>query len=197
VIELPATVYPRSAKPALLDFGFTVRPASGAPAQRYNRLGSRYVVEFELPVMDWETARIVKARLTRAKQDALRMPMPLAQGLQGNPGAAQVDGTDSAGTTLKLKNLTPGWIAREGYWLNVTDADGVRYLHDVATTVRAGSDGKAVLTLGVPLRTALANSSEVLIAKPVVEGLLISDVNFEIPVGQRVAFPAITIEELR
>jgi hypothetical protein len=197
MIELPATVYPRSAKPMLMDFGFVIRPASGAPAQRYNRLGSRYSVEFSLPVMDWETARIVKARLTRAKADALRMPMPLAQGLQGSPGVPVVDGTDSAGTTLKLKGLTPGWMAREGYWLNVTDADGVRYLHDVATPVRAGSDGKAILTLGVPLRCALANNSEVLIAKPVIEGLLTSDVNFEIPVGKLVQLPSIVIEELR
>lgn len=196
MITLPPGVYPRTVKPILLDYGITVRPSSGAPAQRYNRLGSRYAMEFELPPLDAATARLVKARLIQAKRDALRMPVPLPEGAQGSPGAPLVDGTDSAGTTLKLKGLTPGWMAREGYWLNVTDADGNLYLHDVAAPVRAGSDGKATLTLSLPLRCALANYAAVRIANPVIEGLLTSDVNWTIPVGRIVSVPPFTIEEM-
>ncbi len=196
MITLPTGVYPRSVKPMLLDFGVIVRPSSGAPAQRYDRLGTRYAMEFELPPLSGETARLVTARLRQAKRDGLRMPVPLFDGAQGSPGPALVDGTDSAGTTLKLKNLTSGWMAREGYWLNVTDASGALYLHDVAAPVHAGSDGKATLTLGVPLRCALADGAVVRIANPVIEGLLTSDVSWSDPVGRICALPPFTIEEL-
>ena len=196
MITLPPGVYPRSATVRLLDYSVIVRPASGAPAQRYNRLGSRYAMEFELPAMTPETARLVRARLIQAKRAALRVPVPLPEGAQGSPGAPLVDGTDSAGTTLKLKNLTPGWMAREGYWLNVTDAAGMLYLHDVAAPVRAGADGKAVLTLGVPLRCALADGAVVRIANPVIEGLLTSDVAMTDPVGRIVSGVTFTIEEM-
>ena len=196
MIELPTGVYPRSAKASLLDYGVIVRPSSGAPAQRYDRLGSRYAMEFELPPMVPETARLVRARLVKAKRAGLRMPVPLPEGQQGSPGAPLVDGTDSAGTTLKLKGLTPGYMVREGYWLNVTDAAGALYLHDVAEPVRAGTDGKATVTLGIPLRCALANNAAVLLSRPVIEGLLTSDVSMTDPVGRLVSGVTFTIEEL-
>ena len=196
MIELPTGVYPRSAKASLLDYGVIVRPSSGAPAQRYDRLGSRYAMEFELPPMVPETARLVRARLVKAKRAGLRMPVPLPEGPQGSPGVPLVDGTDSAGTTLKLKGLTPGYMVREGYWLNVTDAAGALYLHDVAEPVRAGTDGKATVTLGIPLRCALANNAVVLLARPVIEGLLTSDVSLTDPVGRLVSGVTFTIEEL-
>jgi hypothetical protein len=196
VITLPATVYPRAVKPMLLDYSVIVRPSSGAPAQRWGRLGTRYAMEFELPRLPGDVARLVTARLRQAKRDALRMPVPLFDGAQGSAGVPVVDGTDSAGTTLKLKGLTPGWMAREGYWLNVTDAAGALYLHSVAAPVRAGSDGKATLTLVEPLRCALANNAAVRIANPVIEGLLTSDVNWADPVGRVIDLPPFTIEEL-
>ena len=196
MITLPTGVYPRGVKASLLDYGVIVRPSSGAPAQRYDRLGSRFAMEFELPPLDGETARLVKARLIQAKRSALRMPVPLLGGPQGAPGAPLVNGTDSAGTTLKLKNLTPGWFAREGYWLNVTDADGALYLHDVAAPVRAGSDGKATLTLGVPLRCVLADGAAVRISNPVIEGLVTSDIGWSDPVGRIISGIVFTLEEL-
>lgn len=196
MITLPATIYPRAVTPKLLDFGVIVRPSSGAPAQRWDRLGTRYAMDFELPPLSGEDARLVTARLRQAKRDALRMPVPLFDGAQGSAGAPLVDGTDSAGTTLKLKGLTPGWMAREGYWLNVTDAAGALYLHSVAAPVGAGTDGKATLALAEPLRCVLADGAVVRIANPVIEGLLTSDISWADPVGRIVQLPAFTIEEL-
>jgi hypothetical protein len=196
MITLPTGVTARSVKASLLDFGFINRPSSGAPAQRYDRLGSRYSMEFELPPLPGDVARVVKARLTKAKRDGLRMPVPLMGGQQGSPGAAVVDGTDSVGTLLKLRGLTPGWFAREGFWLNVTDADGALYLHDIAEPVRAASDGTAELTLGIPLRCVLADGAAVRIANPVIEGLVTSEVGWSDPVGRIVSGIAFTVEEL-
>jgi hypothetical protein len=117
-------------------------------------------------------------------------------GQQGSPGAAVVDGTDSVGTLLKLRGLTPGWFAREGFWLNVTDADGALYLHDIAEPVRAARDGTAELTLGIPLRCVLADGAAVRIANPVIEGLVTSEVGWSDPVGRIVSGIAFTVEEL-
>jgi hypothetical protein len=196
VITLPTGVTARSVKASLLDFGFINRPSSGAPAQRYDRLGSRYAMEFELPPLPGDVARTVKARLTVAKREGLRMPVPLMGGTQGGAGVPLVDGTDSAGTTLKLKGLTPGWFAREGFWLNVTDASGALYLHDIAEPVRVASNGKVTLTLGIPLRCALADDAAVRIANPVIEGLVTSEVGWSDPVGRVISGIAFTVEEM-
>lgn len=196
MITLPTGVTARSVKTSLLDYGFINRPSSGAPAQRYDRLGSRYAMEFELPPLPGDVARVVKARLTKAKSQGLRMPVPLFDGAQGSAGVPLVDGTDSAGTMLKLKGLTPGWMAREGYWLNVTDADGALYLYDIAEPVRAGTDGKATLTLGIPLRCVLADGAVVRIANPVIEGLVTSEVGWIDPVGRVVSGITFTVEEM-
>ena len=196
MITLPTGVTARSVKATLLDYGFINRPSSGAPAQRYDRLGSRYAMEFELPPLPSDVARTVKARLTVAKREGLRMPVPLMGGQQGSPGAPVVDGTDSAGTTLKLRGLTAGWFAREGFWLNVTDAAGALYLHDIAAPVRAGTDGRVTLTLGIPLRCALADGAAVRIANPVIEGLVTSEVSWSDPVGRIISGIAFTVEEL-
>lgn len=195
MIELPANPAPNNAQPGMLDFGFVLRPSSGAAAQRINRGGSRYTLAVSFPPMRPETARVFVARLQQAKREGLRMPYPLLGASQGAPGAPLIDGTDSIGTTLKLKSLTAGYAVREGYWLTVIDAAGALYLHQVATTVFAAADGKAVLALTIPLRCALANNAAVLLAKPMIEGIVTSEVNWVLPVNRIVSGIGFAIEE--
>jgi hypothetical protein len=195
MITLPNFAYPSDVAFSLLDFGMIVRPAAGAPALRINRGGSRYVMEFTLPAMQADQARTVKARLTRAKSEGIRVPVPMLAASQGSPGSPVVDTAASAGTTLYLRALTPGYLIKEGYWLTVTDAGGALYLHDVATAVRAGTDGKATVTLGVPLRCALADGAAVLMAKPMIEGLVTSDIGWKLPSEGIVGGLGFTVEE--
>jgi hypothetical protein len=137
----------------------------------------------------------LRSRLAEAKSAGIKVYWPLVDQDQGGFGAPLVDGTDSAGTALKLKGLTAGAFLREGLWLNVLDADGVHYLHDVRTAVRVASDGKATTRVWPPLRCALANEAVVKIAAPQFEGVLVSDIDWEIPVSRLFMPPAIVIEE--
>ncbi|BEV02198.1 hypothetical protein [Novosphingobium olei] len=196
MIVLAAPFSQSAVKPQLVDPGYVLKSAGNAASLRVDRPGMHYAAEFTLPAMTPESGRLLVGRLARARSEGIRVAWPLVGAVQGSPGSPQVDGTDSAGTTLKLKGLTPGYLAKEGYWLNVIDGAGVHYLHQVAeATVRAGSDGKATLAVWPPLRCALADSATVKLTGVQIEGVLTSDVAWEIPVNRLFVPPAIAIEE--
>lgn len=194
MIELPAEFVPRDAAPSLLDYGMVLRPASGAPALRVNRPGSRFTLQVAFPPMQPEKARRFVALMARAKREGLRMAYPLMGLVQGG-GAAKVDGSGAAGTSLPLKNMTPNYMIRQGMWLSVEDADGVRCLHTVAEAVRVGADGKATLSIEPPLRVTLVNDDDVQIAAPTIEGIVTSEVNWSLPVNRVIAGLGFTLEE--
>lgn len=194
MIELPAEFVPREAMPQLLDFGMLLRPASGAPALRVNRTGSRYVLQVAFPPMQPEKARAFVALMHAAKREGLRMAFPLMGLVQGG-GVAKVDGSGAAGTSLPLKNMTPGYMVRQGMWLAVEDADGTRCLHNVAEAARVASDGKVTLTIEPPLRVALVNDDDVNVSAPTIEGWITSDVGWALPVNRIVSGLGFTLEE--
>ena len=105
MIELPSHIVPNSALPKQVDFGF-VQEAAGGAMTRIDRPGNKFEVELGFPPMKAADARIFVARLNRARGQGLRVEYPLQGQSQGNPGSPVVDGTDSAGTTLKLRGLT-------------------------------------------------------------------------------------------
>src|SRR3546814_1909417 len=70
-----------------------------------------------LPIL----SRIFIARLLKAKREGLRIPYPLIDVPQGAPGSPVVDGADQSGTTINLRGLTPGYAAKEGYWLSIEE----------------------------------------------------------------------------
>ena len=119
--------------------------------------------------------------------------MPLLGETQGAPGSPVVDGTDSGGTTLKLKTASPGYVVKEGYWLTLVHA-GVYHLHRAAAVAVVGADGKATLTVEPPLRVFPANGDAVLLARPMIEGLVTALEPYEHPVNRRIQLTA-TIEE--
>ncbi len=194
MITLPAEFSPREATVQLLDYGMILRPSSGAPALRINRAGSRFSLQVSFPPMALEKARTFVALLQRAKREGLRMAYPLLGLVQGG-GAAKVDGSGAAGTAMPLKGLTPGFMMRQGMWLTVEAADGTRCLHNVAEPVRVGVDGKATVSIEPPLRVALVNDDNVLIAAPTIEGIVTSDVSWILPVSRVISGLGFTLEE--
>lgn len=172
MITLPASAVPSSASPELLDFGLFQRPATGAEVTRIDRPGSRWRIAFGFAATDAETARVLVSRIAAARSEGLRMPMPLQRVSQDGTGTPLIDGAGAAGTALPLRGLTPGCLIKEGFWLSAIDAAGIHYLHNVRATVSAGSDGKAVLSVWPMLRAPLVDGNAVLIAKPLVEGLI-------------------------
>ena len=194
MIELPEQIVPNGAQPTLIDFGFVQESAGGA-ALRIERPGNRWQVELTFPAMTGDDARLLALRMARAKNEGLRVEYPLQGVSQGVPGAPVVNGSDSGGRVLKLRGLTRGYMIKEGYWLNLIGSDGARYLHLVALPVRADAAGLAVLTVEPPLRIFPGDGNLAELAKPVIEGLVMSDVTWTLSPGGLAGGFSITLRE--
>ena len=175
MIELPAGVVPNAIAPALMDFGATQEPSSGAETLRIDRPGNRYRVQMSLPPQRMAGhGRVIVSRMIRAKREGLRVPFHLVGVNQGIPGAPVVDGAGQKGMSIALRGLSPHYAAKEGYWLSIVDGEQ-HYLHNVAGTVIAGADGRAVLPLSEMLRAPFADGAKVHLARPMIEGMLAGD----------------------
>lgn len=170
---LPTGVYPARVSPVLVDFGFNQESAAGTMT-RIDRPGNRWEAEVEFPLLAAETARLLVHRITRGKSDGLRVAVPLMGVSQGSPGTVLIDGAASAGRSLNLKGITSGYQFKEGYWLNLVDAAGTRYLHQVAEDATVGGTGKITITVDPPLRYATADGQSVILDAPTIEGLITS-----------------------
>lgn len=195
MIILPENPAPNSAAPSLLDFGFLQRPATGAAALRVDRPGSRWRLQFSYPTMRADVARPYISRLIAAKREGLRIAFPLQGVSQGSPGSPVVDGSGASGTSLPVRGLNPGYTAKEGYWLTIIDSDGVHYLHNVCATVVADSAGEATLTIEPMLRAPMADGDVILLARPLVEGVIDGDVSWNDELAGLINGLTFTLEE--
>jgi hypothetical protein len=176
MIELPPLPAPNGATPALIDYGGTLRSPLGGPALRVNRPGSRYRLAFTFPpCASANEGRVFVSRLIRAKRVGLRMPYPLLSAHQPVAGDPVVDGAGQSGLTLAVRGLQPGTTVREGFWLSIENTTGQHYLHNVAASVMAGSDGKATLTIEPMLRRPFADGCRIHLARPMIEGFVEGD----------------------
>ena len=185
---------PSSAQVRMIDMG-AVQESVGGTMTRIERPGNRFEVELEFPIGRGSDVRVLIARLTRAKNEGLRVEFPLQGVSQGNPGTPVVDGTDSSGRTLKLRGLTVGYQAKEGYWLSLVNSTGTRYLHQVSALATADGTGKATLTVEPPLRVFPGDGWTVLLGKPEVEGLVTSVVEWGLSPGQLTGGLGVTLRE--
>ncbi len=191
MIELPSDPAPNGMEAALLDYGVIQR---GASSLRVNRPGNRYRMAFSYPPMQPDKARTFTGRLTRAKRDGVKVELPLIVS-QGSPGSPVVDGAGQSGTTLAVRGLTPGYVAREGFWLTITDADDRGYLHQVMVTIAADGSGDATLLIEPPLRAPFADGADIELAAPWIEGFIDGEEwGWMIPVNHLVSV-GFTVEE--
>lgn len=195
MIELPECACPNGVEPSLIDYGGILRSAAGAASQRLDRKGSRFALRITYPPMCCEDAKVMVSRLLRAKREGLRVPFPLLGCSQGSPGAPVVNGAGQAGTTLNVRGLTPSYMAREGYWLSIVDANGRHYLHNIHTPVTADATGNATLQITPALRVPFADGAVIHLAKPMVEGFVDGDSwGWQVPVDKLIAVQ-FTMEE--
>jgi hypothetical protein len=170
---LPEKPAPNGVNPTLLDFGITLRPATGGPVAKVDRPGSRFRIEASFPPMVPSVARVFISRLLEAKRSGhLLIEFPLLGESQGSPGSPVVDGAGQAGATLRLRSLNPGYRIKEGYWLSIIDANGQHYLHNARSVVKVGGDGRAAFGIEPPLRHPFVDGARVLLAQPMVEGFI-------------------------
>lgn len=175
MIEFPHDLGPQSFTMRLVDFGGVMRPALGGAVTRVNRLGNRYAADVTMPPLEFERGRLFVSRLIRARSEGLRMEIPLTLGKQGVPGVgATVDGAVAGGTSLAVKGVNPGWVAKEGYWLSVVKS-GQHYAHNICAQAVADGTGDITLTIEPELRVSLADGDVVNLARPMIEGFVEGD----------------------
>jgi hypothetical protein len=194
MIEFPEDFQPNAATVRQIDNGF-VQEYVGGGSLRIDRPGNRWEIELSFPIRSGADARVAMARFARAKSEGLRVEFPLQGVDQGNPGLPVVDGTTSAGRVLKLKTMIAGYQAKEGYWLTLIDAGGTRYLHQISALATVDGAGKVELSVEPPLRVIPADGWQVLIAKPEVEGLVLSAVEWGLAPGEFNTGISVTLRE--
>jgi hypothetical protein len=175
MITLPSTPALNGASPALIDFGGVMRPPLGGRALKINRIGSRFRVACSLPPMPANVGRVFVSRLLQAKREGLRIKFPLLGVDQSGSPAIIVDGAGQAGLFLSVRQVTPGWTAREGFFFSIADAMGQLYLHIVRADATANGLGKMTIPIEPALRVPFIDGAGVLFTQPLVEGLVDGD----------------------
>lgn len=194
MLTLPSGIEPASVVIRAVDFGFE-QEAAGGNATRIDRPGNRWEAVLQFPLVNGEAGRVLTRRIQRARQEGLRISVPLLGVTQGTGGAPLVDGSASSGRTLNLKGLTAAYVVKEGYWLTVVDAAGTRYLHQCAADATADGSGKATATIDPPLRHIPANGDTVIIGAPTIEGRVVDVVEWQTDPAGTLAVKACTLRE--
>lgn len=162
----------RTPTPALMDWAALQEPALGGVTQRAGRLGARFSIDFETPIMNMEAAgRRAIALLQQAQRLGGRVEYPQPDFRIGAVGTPLVNGPHTGGTTLALKGLTPRYPIRQGQALNLLVAARY-YLYFAAGDFVMDAAGAGSIVLTVPMRTHLAGNETVEVARPVIEGWL-------------------------
>jgi hypothetical protein len=166
-IDLPSWPYPAKQTPRLVSGRAELRPAFGGDIQRLNRAGSRYAIEYVMPVMRYEDAQDWSDINDETSTVRMRIVQP---GLDvGAPGITLVKGASQSGTTLIIDGFTPYHVLRKHQWISVTTG-GRLYAYRVKTEVAANSSGEASVVLTTMLRVSPADNDPVEITEPLIEG---------------------------
>lgn len=175
MITLPLIPFPRDATGRIIDFGGVMRPGLGGKALRVNRQGNRFAIDVVYPPIPAEDARIFVSRLIQAVREGIRIPMPLLGVDQGLPGPIVVDGAGQAGLSLNARNVTPGYQAREGFWMSIEDEDGQHFLHNLRGNSTANLSGDITLQVEPMLRKRFPDGCAIHLEEPMIEGLIVGD----------------------
>lgn len=173
-VLLPALPGPRDMTVTYVDWGGTLRPALGGPAQRLNRLGTRHRAEFVMPPMPIDTARIWVQRLKRGLHDGVIMEFP-QPGFSSGLGSGTVAVATSGGATLPVQLVAgiDGRVVLEGQYLSTGNGAWQLYAVDADTLVP--NDGLVSLGVTPLLRTPLLQGNSVRFTEVLIQGSLTGD----------------------
>ena len=173
-VFLPATPAPASATPRKMDFGAILEPGLGGASQYVGRLGDRYELTVQMPVMAPEVARVFIARLNRAKASSLVIPFPQPGVTVGAEGAPRVNGAGAAGTSLPIDGLPANKALKEGWFFSII-VNGQRYIHQIAADTVASAGGAVTLNIDPMLRVSPPDNTVIELAEPKIEGFVQGD----------------------
>lgn len=175
LITLPSSPAPRAVRPILLDFGTLLRPFSGGPTQRINRLGMRLGAVVTMPSMrsDGE-GMVIVSRLLQARQEELLLDCPLAEGNWPAAPNAKVRVVAAGGTTLQIKGLPAGYSLTEGRFFSLL-VGGRRYQHFIAAPTAADGSGNAAASVWPPMRVPISVDDVIELDAPKMQGHVVDD----------------------
>jgi hypothetical protein len=159
---------PRSAHVRPVSRRAKLEPEFGGETMRLNRKGSRYAMDVELPPLTYAESLAWTDLEEETATVVMEVPQPGVN--TGLPGAGVVvDGDDQAGTTLRLRAVTPGYVFRKGWYLSVSTG-GFWFLYRSRATAMADADGVLEIPLRTMLREPHADGDVVELRRPVIEG---------------------------
>lgn len=162
---------------AEISFARDMRPSTGGPSQRQDRLGTRHAIQVSVPMMKygWCGAGVAAdLAVARTGDGALiQIPEPkvpkIAYGTfyQNNPA---VDGAGQLGKNIKLKMLIPGVVIKKGKWLSLY-AGGRWFAYFTTAEVTVDGSGVATLPIYPMIRRSPLDNARVELVDPVIQGL--------------------------
>lgn len=167
-----------------LDPGGIVEGSLGGPSEIIDRPGYRYGVQFELPALNSDEARIFQALLEQASRDDVSYPWPL----DFNPlpaGTPLVNGSTPPGSTIAIDGLVPNYQFKAGQPIAVVLASGIGYIHRITTAVVANTSGQATVSVFPLTRATFADNSVVEVEHPRIRGILSWEGSSQSAVGVR------------
>lgn len=171
-VTIPQLTGYAKASPRFIDFGLTQTPPGGGVAQRIDRLGSRWALDVQLPVIqEGANLRALVTPLLLARSAGASYPWPQPGLTIGTPGAALVNGAAQAGLTLLLDGMTPGYVISQGQFFSIFTG-GRRYLHMASAAATVSGGGAVALPIFPMLRVSPADNAPVDFVSPVIEGLI-------------------------
>lgn len=161
----------------LIDYGALLKPPLGGAAQYIARLGSRFAVDVQLPVLDDNWARLWLAARMKAKAEAATLTLAWPQVSAPAIGAPTVNGANQLGTVLNVAGLTHGVTVPPMMFFSFVSG-GRHYLHATTSQVVDGGAGTSALTIAPMLRSSPANGAALEFVAPVIEGYIEGDTDW-------------------
>lgn len=164
------------ANPVPILFGGEQESPLGGASEYVAYPGDRWGFSFVTAPMDVEPeGRLVEADLTAGLREDVLVRVRRPGFDVGAPGSPQVRTATASGIVIPIKLATPHYAIRKGAWLNYFDADGRRYLDQVAEQAICDADGEADVTIRNLLRAPIALNSAIELANPKILGALSRD----------------------
>ena len=169
-ITMPITPAPSSGAPMLRDFGGVMTPFLGGPEQLINRVGTRFGIQYTMPIMETaDQARVFVSRLLQGRKDRVLMRWPHLSFNPGNVGTPLINAAVTAGSAIAIKGLPANYAAKEGQFFSIISG-GRRYMHMFSGDGVATGLGVLSISIFPPLRKSLVVNDVVEMAIPIIEG---------------------------
>ena len=148
-------------------------PSTSGPSQRQARIGTKHAITFSIPVLRyaWCGAGLAADLAVGRTGDGAVMAIPEPNIPVYDYGTPRVNGALQLGDVINLDGLTPGTTIKKGKWLTLT-ANGRYYAYFSRADVLVPIGGAIALPIYPMIRRSAADNSLVLLAAPVIQGLI-------------------------